>query len=222
VTYLDRKQGGAPVGCRRLFPKDRMARPAPKALPHAHEADLFGLDPAWPEGLRYQPAFVTDEEQQSLIAAFAALPLAPFQFGAFEGKRRVASYGFRYDFSDHRLHAAQPIPDFIQPLAARAEAFTGLSPGAIQHVLFTEYETGAGIGWHRDKDAFGIVLGISLGSACPFRFRRKAGGRWRRYTLEAAARSLYLMSGEARSAWEHSIPPVETPRWSVTLRTMAR
>ena len=173
-------------------------------------------------GLRYQPAFLTAGEEQNLIAGFAALPLAPFQFGAFEGKRRVVSYGIRYDFSDHRLHAVQPIPDFIQPFVARAEAFAALSPGAIRHVLFTEYETGAGIGWHRDKDAFGVVFGISLGSACPFRFRRKAGDRWQRYTLQAAARSLYLMSGEARSVWEHSIAPVATPRWSVTLRTMAR
>ena len=50
---------------------------------------------------------------------------------------------------------------------------------------------------------------------------RKAGKGWQRYTLQAEARSLYLVSGEARSAWEHGIAPVETPRWSVTLRTMA-
>ena len=199
-----------------------MPHRAPTVLPHAQETDLFGHDPAWPQGLRYQAEFVTAEEERSLIAAFAALPLAPFQFGAFEGKRRVASYGVHYDFSDHRLHAAQSIPDFVRPFVARAEAFAGLSPEAIRHVLFTEYETGAGIGWHRDKDAFGLVLGISLGSACPFRFRRKAGDRWQRYTLQAAPRSLYLMRGEVRSIWEHSIAPVETPRWSVTLRTMAR
>ena len=197
-----------------------MSRLAPKA--DARQPDLFGPDPAWPQGLRYQPAFVTAEEEQSLIAGIAALPLAPFQFGAFEGKRRVASYGWRYDFGDHRLHAAEPVPDFIRPFAARAEAFAAVPPGAIRHVLLTEYATGAGIGWHRDKDAFGIVLGISLGSACPFRFRRKAGDRWQRHTLQAEARSLYLMSGEARSIWEHGIAPVETPRWSVTLRTMAR
>jgi 2-oxoglutarate-Fe(II)-dependent oxygenase superfamily protein len=185
------------------------------------EPDLFGPAAAWPEGLRYQSGFITDEEERGLINAFASLPLAPFQFGAFEGKRRVASFGVRYDFGDQRLHAADPFPDFIMPLAARAETFAGLERGAIRHVLCTAYGTGAGIGWHRDKAAFDVVLGLSLGSACPFRFRRKAAARWQRFTLDAAPCSIYLMTGEARSVWEHSIPPVESPRWSITFRTMA-
>lgn len=186
------------------------------------EPDLFGPDPAWPEGLRYEPEFISGEEERELIDACAALPLAPFQFGAFEGKRRVASFGLRYDFGDRRLHAAEPFPDFVVPLAARAATYGGLERDAIRHVLFTAYETGAGIGWHRDKAAFDIVLGISLGSACPLRFRRKAAARWQRFTLDAAPRSIYLMTGAARSVWEHSIPPVEAPRWSITFRTMAR
>jgi alkylated DNA repair dioxygenase AlkB len=40
--------------------------------------------------------------------------------------------------------------------------------------------------------------------------------------LEAQPRSLYLMTGEARQLWEHSIPSVEKPRYSITFRTMAR
>jgi alkylated DNA repair dioxygenase AlkB len=198
-----------------------MRRHTPKAPPH-REPNLFGeRDASTPQGLRYWPQFVDEEEEHALIHSFHSLPLAPFQFGAFEGKRRVVSFGFRYDFSDQRLHEAAPIPEFIKPFAARAEEFAGLVPGVIRHVLFTEYETGAGIGWHRDKASFGVVLGISLGSACPFRFRRKQGQVWQRYTLEAAARSIYLMDGESRSTWEHSIAPVVEPRWSITFRTMA-
>jgi alkylated DNA repair dioxygenase AlkB len=34
-------------------------------------------------------------------------------------------------------------------------------------------------------------------------------------------RSAYLMSGPARWDWEHSIPPVDRSRWSITLRTLA-
>jgi alkylated DNA repair dioxygenase AlkB len=200
----------------------RSSPEAGNAAPDVFGQDLFGQDPAWPEGLRYQPAFITGGEERGLIEAFAALPLAPFQFGAFEGKRRVASFGVRYDFGDQRLHTAAPFPDFIKPLAARAETFAGLQCGAIRQVLCTEYATGAGIGWHRDKGAFDVVLGLSLGSACPFRFRRKAAARWQRFTLEAAPCSLYLMTGAARSLWEHSIAPVAAPRWSITFRTMAR
>ena len=174
-----------------------------------------------PIGLRYQSDFISEEEERALIGHFGSLPLAPFQFGAFEGKRRVASFGWRYDFLDQRLHAAEPLPAWIMPAATRAEAFAALPTGAIQHVLFTEYEKGVGIGWHRDKADFDLVFGLSLGSPCKFRFRRKAGRGWQRFTLDAAPRSLYLMSGEARSTWEHGIPPVETVRYSVTFRTMA-
>lgn len=183
---------------------------------------LFDTGPTLPAGLRYATDFVTRREERALIDGFAALPLAPFQFGAFEGKRRVASFGFRYDFSDHRLHEAAAIPEAIKPLMARVEAFAGLEPGAVRHLLFTEYATGAGIGWHRDKAAFDVVLGLSLGSGCPFRFRRRHDTRWERFTLDAAPRSIYLMSGAARSIWEHSIAPVVEPRWSITFRTMAR
>jgi hypothetical protein len=30
-----------------------------------------------------------------------------------------------------------------------------------------------------------------------------------------------MMDGEARAVWEHSIPPVEALRYSVTFRTLA-
>lgn len=196
-----------------------MIRRARKLAPSG-QADLFGLAPAPPEGLRYHADFISAAHEQELIARFATLPLAPFQFGAFEGKRRVASFGLRYDFGDRRLHDAEPLPDFILPLAARAEAVGGLPANSIRHVLFTEYETGAGIGWHRDKAAFDVVLGLSLGSSCPFRFRRKLEDGWLRYTLDAAPRSLYVMDGPARAIWEHSISPVARPRWSITFRTV--
>ena len=174
-----------------------------------------------PEGLRYRPDFVTGDEERELIARFASLPLAPFQFGAFEGKRRVASFGWRYDYSDQQLHAAAPFPSWILPVARRVEAFASLSEDSIRHVLFTEYQAGVGIGWHRDKAAFDLVFGLSLASAGKLRFRRKQGSGWQRFTLDAEPRSLYLMSGEARREWEHSIPPVEALRYSVTFRTMA-
>ena len=92
--------------------------------------------------------------------------------------------------------------------------------GGIKHALCTEYDVGAGIGWHRDKKHFDQVFGLSLASACKLRFRRKVGNKWERFTLNAQPRSLYVMTGASRHIWEHSIPPVETPRYSITFRTM--
>ena len=148
------------------------------------------------------------------------MPLQPFQFGQYEGKRRVASFGFRYDYSLRRLQDADPIPHWLQPIIEQVEAFGGPSTHIAQ-VLCTEYDTGVGIGWHRDKPHFGRVFGLSLGSSCKFRFRRRVGEKWQRFTLDAAPRSLYMMSGASREVWEHSIPAVEQPRYSVTFRTMA-
>jgi alkylated DNA repair dioxygenase AlkB len=172
-----------------------------------------------PEGLRYATDFVSPAVEQELISAISALPLQPFQFGAYEGKRRVASFGFHYDYNLRRLRQADPVPDWLAEIIEKVEVFGGPAI-RIRQVLCTEYDVGVGIGWHRDKPHFERVFGLSLGSACKFRFRRPAGKTWERYTLDAAPRSLYLMSGESRAVWEHSIPAVEALRYSVTFRTI--
>lgn len=172
-----------------------------------------------PEGLRYTVEFVSPAAELELIAHITALPLRPFQFGQYEGKRRIASFGFQYDYTLRRLQDADPIPDWLGPVIEQVEAFGGPKT-RIGQVLCTEYDTGVGIGWHRDKPHFDRVFGLSLGSACKFRFRRPIGKKWERFTLDAQPRSLYMMSGAARQVWEHSIPAVESPRYSITLRTM--
>lgn len=183
---------------------------------------LFGGGEDGPAGLRYTHDFINAAIEQDLIDRIAALPLQRFQFGAFEGNRRVASFGYRYDYALQRLAEAEPIPDWVTPVARRVEAWAGLPEASVRQVLCTEYEVSVGIGWHRDKPHFDKVFGLSLGSPCKFRFRRRSGDRWERHTLEALPRSLYMMDGEARSVWEHSIPPVEARRYSITFRTMKR
>jgi alkylated DNA repair dioxygenase AlkB len=178
-------------------------------------------DPAvGPAGLRYQSGFVSEAIETELISRIAELPLQPFQFGAFEGKRRVASFGYRYDYSLQRLAEADPIPAWLAPIARSVESFGHLPPESVRQILCTEYDIGVGIGWHRDKPHFHEIFGLSLGASCRFRFRRAAGDKWERFTLNAEPRSLYMMSGESRQIWEHSIPAVEQRRYSITFRTM--
>jgi alkylated DNA repair dioxygenase AlkB len=172
-----------------------------------------------PEGLRYAADFVSRAIERELIQCIRTVPLQPFQFGQFEGKRRVASFGFRYDYDQRQLKRAEPIPAWLAEILASIETFGG--PGTrLQQVLCTEYGVGVGIGWHRDKPHFDKIFGLSLGAACKFRFRRPAGTSWERFTLDAEPRSLYMMSGPSRLMWEHSIPAVEAPRYSITFRTM--
>ncbi len=181
---------------------------------------LFEDQAVGPAGLRYQPEFISTADEQKLIAGIAALPLQPFQFGAFEGHRRVKSFGFRYDYTLQKMMPSEPIPEWLARTARDVEQFGELPPGSVRQVLCTEYDVGVGIGWHRDKPHYDKVFGISLGSACRFRFRRREGDKWERFALQAEPRSIYLMDGEARQVWEHSIPPVEAQRYSITFRTM--
>ncbi len=174
--------------------------------------------PAFPEGFRYEPDILTQAQEIELLGRVKELPFREFQFQGYVGKRRVVSYGWQYDFNLRSLRQADDIPPFLLALRKTAADFAGMAAERLQQVLVTEYDAGAGIGWHRDKAVFGEVIGLSLLSACRFRLRRKAGTGWERVSLTAEPRSAYLLSGPARTEWEHSIPEVDTLRYSITFR----
>lgn len=179
--------------------------------------DLFG-DLGLPDGFRYQSEVMAPADERALLAHIAALDLRPFQFHGFVGRRRTVSFGWRYDFSGGGLEPAPAIPDFLLPLRARAAHLAAADPESFEHALVTEYAPGAAIGWHRDRVEFGQVVGISLASAATFRLRRRTGGGWQRASVRLAPRSAYLLSGAARHQWEHSIPAVDSLRYSITFR----
>jgi alkylated DNA repair dioxygenase AlkB len=181
--------------------------------------DQTSLFDTLPPGLLVREEFITVPEEQALLEKFSALPFQPFAFHGWFGKRETVSFGWRYDFNDSRMHAAPPIPDFLLPLRERAAALAGVPPEALEQSLVIRYDVGAGIGWHRDRPVFDQVVGISLLSACLLRFRRREGGKFRRFTLDAQPRSAYLLSGEIRHEWEHSIEPLQQRRFSVTFRS---
>jgi len=183
-------------------------------------AQLALLD-ALPEGFAYRAVLISPEQEAELIARFRELAFRDFEFHGYFGKRRVVSFGWRYDFADGAMHEADDIPGFLLPLRDRAAAFAELPPAALPHALVTEYAPGAAIGWHRDRPVFGDVIGVSFGSACRFRFRRRLSGGWERASTILEPRSAYLLRGPARRDWEHSIPPAEALRYSVTFRSLA-
>ena len=178
--------------------------------------------PLLPEGFRYCPEAITAEDETRLLAEIAGLPFKEFQFHGFEGKRRVVSFGWRYDFSEHKALPADPIPPFLREVCETIQAWTGFIFRDLEQVLVTEYAPGAPIGWHKDRPVFDDVMGVSLASACTFRLRKGLGpGKWQRTSLRLEPRSAYFLSGPARRDWEHSIPPVEHLRYSLTFRNLA-
>jgi len=185
----------------------------------AHQPDLFD-EPALP-GLAQAEALITPAEEQALVAAIDAAPLAPYRYHGWEGRRLTASYGWRYDYDDASFVAAEPIPDWLLPLRERAARIAGLEPDALAQALLIRYDRGAGIGWHRDRPVFEHVLGLSLGAAAAMRFRRRRPGGFDRISVPLAPRALYHLTGAARHEWEHSIAPMDAIRHSITFRSLS-
>jgi alkylated DNA repair dioxygenase AlkB len=171
-----------------------------------------------PEGFSYQRNVISASKEQKLMEQFAALPLKPFEFRGFLGNRRVVSYGYRYDYSARSLGESAPIPGVLQDMRQLAAQVAELDPEEFQQALVSEYAAGAGIGWHKDKPMFRDVVAFSFGSSCVLRLRRKSGASWERWKLIVEPRSAYLLRGPARWEWEHSIPPVDALRYSLTFR----
>ena len=186
----------------------------------ATQRDLFAPVPAWPAGFAYQEEIIAYAEGGNLLRNIEALSFQPFDFRGFLAKRHVAWFGWRYDYAGGQLRDSEPIPSFLLPLRARAAAFAGVSPESLQQVLINQYAPGAGIGWHRDKPMFGDVIAVSLAAPCTLRLRREDANGWERASVQVQPRSAYLLRGTVRWDWQHSIPPVEELRYSVTFRTL--
>ncbi len=198
---------------------------SPGSAPHIPwMEDLFAdLAPILgPPGLATRRDLVSPEAEPALIAAIDAAGLAPFRFQGWLGKRLTASFGWRYDFDNGSFGETDPIPDAFLPLRADAAAFAGLQPEELVQMLVIRYDPGAGIGWHRDRPVFEHVVGVSLGNPATMRLRRRRpDGGFDRFALPLEPRGAYHLSGEARHGWEHSIAPMDVPRWSVTFRSLA-
>ena len=187
--------------------------------------DLFGAPgPQWPEGMRYQEDFLSNDEEAELIAIIERLPLANMKYQQYEALRRVVSYGGQYDFSAQRLNEAEPLPSWLAPLRGRAGLWAGIAPHAFTQALIAEYQPGTPLGWHRDVPDFEDIVGISLGSEAVMRFRPYPHVKGSRTGMKMTLppRSIYMLRGASRWAWQHAVSPTKSLRYSITLRTARR
>ena len=188
------------------------------------QADLFGAPRAFlPEGFQYRRDFLDAAAETSLLDAIRPLPLQEAQYKEWTAKRRIVSYGGRYDFSQKELLPAGPIPEFLQPLRERLALWLGLPAEAFTHALIAEYRPGTQLGWHRDVPEFEAIAGVSLHGGARMRLRPYPPARGARaaLTLDLEPRSAYAMLGPARRQWQHAISPTKELRYSITFRTLA-
>jgi len=175
-------------------------------------------------GFVYRSNFLTAEEEQSLIERIAAVEFSNFEMRGVVARRRVAFFGRSYDGPGG---AVPPMTPFLIELRTKVAVWVQRDPAVFAMALINEYPSGAAIGWHRDAPQYDIVAGVSLLSACRMKFRPyvrpgRATGQRRTATHEyhLEPRSIYLLAGESRTAYEHHIPATAAHRYSITFRTL--
>ena len=174
-----------------------------------------------PEGLAYHPDFINEEEERRLVKAIERFEFSEVRMHGIVAKRRVAHFGWNYGYETWSITPGPPVPECLLPLRARVADLLKIETAALAEVLVTAYPPGAVIGWHRDAPMFGpAVVGVSLLAACRMRFQRGKGADRETYAVALQPRSAYVLGGPARSEWQHSIPAVQTLRYSVTFRTL--
>jgi alkylated DNA repair protein (DNA oxidative demethylase) len=174
-----------------------------------------------PDGLVYRADFLSAEEEQELLSHVEGLDFREVRMRGQTARRTARHFGFDYDYERYgRLRPGDPLPGWLVELRDRCAELAELERDALAQALVQRYPPGATIGWHRDAPMFGTVVGVSLGSACRLRFQRGRGDERRTFEVELAPRSAYVLSGAARSAWQHSIPPTKELRYSITFRTL--
>jgi alkylated DNA repair protein (DNA oxidative demethylase) len=195
----------------------------------AQEHQYSLLAPAVPAGFFYQPEFVTIAEERQLVAEIEPLEFKRVEMHGGVARRRVAHFGWSYGYYSRRTKPGEPLPAFLLPLRERAAGWAHIVADEFVEAVVTEYPPDATIGWHRDAPMFGdVIAGISLLGMSRMRFRpyvspneqRGLPPRRATHEVELEPRSAYLISGEARRNFEHSIPAVASRRYSITFRTL--
>ena len=187
------------------------------------QASLFDTEEtAFPPGMRFETDWLGADEEAALIEAIGALELREARYKQYTARRRVASFGGKFDYDNNRLLPAPPIPPAFEPLRQRVARWLGVAPALFSQMLVAEYAPGTPLGWHRDVPDFESIVGVSLSGEGEMRFRpyppetaRAADVR----SLVLPPRSAYVLEGPARWQWQHSIVPTQVLRYSISLRT---
>ena len=170
-------------------------------------------------GLKFVTEFLTPQQQASCLERVD---------GAQEEwrndlQRRVQHYGWRYDYKaraitpDMHLGA---LPEWLREIAERLHRETGVFDRVPEQVIVNEYLPGQGIGTHIDHPGFGpTVCTISLLDDWEMDFSIN----WRDKEPALLERgSCVLLTGRARSHWQHGIQPKRSDHTSAGTKQRSR
>jgi alkylated DNA repair dioxygenase AlkB len=202
----------------------RRGTSAPRQMHNSRmtQRELFvGLPAATLPGLTYTPDFLSRQEEAQLLTLVSDLPLQEAQYKEWHARRRIVSFGGRYDFTRQQLSEAPPIPGSLLPLRDRLACLADVAPERVRHAMVAEYQPASPLGWHRDVPDFEVIMGVSLLGHARLRFRPWPPQRNGRTTfaIDLAPRSAYVLRDEVRWRWQHAVSPTKELRYSVTFRT---
>jgi alkylated DNA repair dioxygenase AlkB len=186
---------------------------------------LFDISPVLPPGFSYNPSFISEAEEASLLEIVSAMELANMKFHQYEAKRKVTSFGKGWSFTEQQLKAGNNIPAEFDFLVKRIADQLKIDKEQIAQFLVTEYPVGSVINWHRDAPPFETVIGVSLLSDVIFKLRphdKEKQTRSATISLPVRRRSMYVMTGESKTDWQHCTAPAQAIRYSLTFRTLRK
>ncbi|KAJ3680716.1 hypothetical protein LUZ60_016994 [Juncus effusus] len=178
-------------------------------------------------GIHLMHDFISLEEEKELLKAVDERPWKSLS------KRRVQHYGYEFLYQTRNVDSKQflgKLPSFVSQILHKIISFPGFednNSNLVDQLTVNEYPSGVGLSPHTDThSAFeDLIFSLSLAGPCIMEFRKYNNNYNSSTDLDAEsasrtdldasvirravflpARSMLLMSGEGRYAWQHYIP----------------
>lgn len=165
--------------------------------------------------------FLNAREEERYVRYFGRLHFGESMTRGKRLRRQILSYGAAFRPNFQSLQNAAPLTKILRELRDQALRACNRT-GEFRQALLQRFPPGSSISYHRDSDVFGApIIGISFAGQALLRFRDSTGQR-AGLAIAVPPRSLYILDGQCRETWLHSIAPVEKLRYSVTFRTLRR
>lgn len=142
--------------------------------------------------LRIHEWFYSDQTQSEMV---------PITSSA--NSRRVLHYGYKYNYTSGSIHEeTDAMPEIVKELLGCVPSELS---GYFNQCIINRYSPGQGISAHVDRREYGDTIGcFTFGlTGRVMKFSRRGQKSVELYTSPG---SLYIMEGDARYKWKHSMP----------------
>ena len=164
-----------------------------------------------PSGLLYFPDFIPNDLYDKVLD-FLNKSNDWQCVGIPEKSRKVLQYGFEYKYRSAQTDIeVTPIPAVIDELRVLIKSINNIPEELpFNQCIINRYLPGQGISPHVDSPQFeDYICCFTMGSGGTMVFQHPTHGK---YELFVEPRSVYLMSGEARYKWKHSMSGKKSDR----------